>query len=154
MVTAARRLLAAAIVLCLGTGLALALGDAFGAGERRAALSPRQVTERYYARLADADPGAAYDLLCSRRRSGKVGFARSWKAGADTGHGIRAWTTGRARQIDDKVALVDGRLQLTDGSEIDLTVFVFLEARGWGVCASNVGGVLPGPAPITGGGRV
>lgn len=141
-------LVGAAVVLTLvGGGLAVLVsgrGDAGG--------SPRTAVDAYYAALVRVDPGAAFARLCSSRRtSGLARYADVVRRDVASGTGIARWRSEPQVTLRGDEADVAGTLRLDDGLTTPITVTLLREEGHWGVCSSNLGGILPGPRADQGG---
>jgi hypothetical protein len=114
--------------------------------------SPEAVTDAYYAALGKADAAKAYGLLCAQQQTGAAAYASEVAQDQQTGTGIKSWMRSGSAQVQGNAAIVPGSLTLDDGTSTPIQILLVKANGAWGVCTSDLGGILPGPGTSAGSG--
>lgn len=109
-------------------------------------LEPRTAVDAYYAALIARDPTAAFALLCRvQQQSGLAPYRALVERNQRTGSGVAQWQSMPDVKVRGDEADVSGTIVLENQLGTPIRVTLLLEAAGWRVCGSNLGGILPGP---------
>jgi hypothetical protein len=139
-----------AVILAIVLGAVIGLAVLPGGSPR--AKDPAAVADAYYAALGKPDAAKAYALLCAQQRHGMSSYADEVRADESSGTGISSWTRAGAPEVRGDQAVVAGRLALDDGTTTPIHLLLLREGGRWGVCTSDLGGILPGPGSGSGDG--